>query len=82
MWAAKRSGSQSGGKTRADPRPYKLRSLVVPLLTPLPIPQTPSMPVPGYGSDVFAFFSSRIGCLGSLLISVILTALLWLIFSR
>jgi hypothetical protein len=36
----------------------------------------------GYAGCVFAFFSSRIGCLGSLLISVILTALLWMIFSR
>jgi len=40
------------------------------------------MAVPGYIKDVFAFFSSRIGCLGSLLISVILTALLWLLFTR
>jgi hypothetical protein len=38
--------------------------------------------VPGYTSEVFAFFSSRIGCLGSLLISVILTALLWMVFAR
>jgi hypothetical protein len=33
-------------------------------------------------ADVFAFFSSRIGCLGSLLISVILTGLLWVVFAR
>jgi hypothetical protein len=31
---------------------------------------------------MFAFFSSRIGCLGSLLISAVLTALLWLVFAR
>jgi hypothetical protein len=36
----------------------------------------------GYDGSVFAFFSSRIGCLGSLLISVVLTALLWMLFSR
>ncbi len=31
---------------------------------------------------VMFFFSNRIGCLGSLLISVIGTAILYLIFSR
>lgn len=36
----------------------------------------------GYVNDMFAFFSSRIGCLGSLLISAILTALLWLVFAH
>ncbi|SCG55281.1 hypothetical protein GA0070613_2524 [Micromonospora inositola] len=31
---------------------------------------------------MFVFFSSRIGCLGSILISAILTVILLLIFSR
>jgi hypothetical protein len=31
---------------------------------------------------MFAFFSSRLGCLGSLVVSAILTALLWLVFMR
>jgi hypothetical protein len=32
------------------------------------------------GHPVFFFFSNRLGCLGSLLISVVLTAVLLLIF--
>lgn len=32
-------------------------------------------------ADMF-FFSNRIGCLGSLLISVVATAILFMIFSR
>ena len=59
-----------------------LRPLVVPRLTPLAVRQRASAAVPGHTTEVFAFFSSRIGCLGSLLISVILTALLWLVFAR
>jgi hypothetical protein len=31
---------------------------------------------------VFAIFSSRLGCLGSLAVSLLLTALLYLIFFR
>jgi hypothetical protein len=31
---------------------------------------------------MFVFFSNRVGCLGSILISAILTAILLLIFSR
>jgi hypothetical protein len=31
---------------------------------------------------VFAFFSNRLGCLGSILVSAILTVLLLLIFNR
>lgn len=30
----------------------------------------------GYGLEVIALFSSRLGCLGSLLVSLVLTALL------
>jgi len=37
---------------------------------------------PGTPEPMFAFFSSRIGCLGSLLISAFLTALLWFLFAR
>ncbi|HEX6498769.1 MAG TPA: hypothetical protein VF054_07010 [Micromonosporaceae bacterium] len=37
---------------------------------------------PGTRNGMFAFFSSRLGCLGSLLVSALLTALLWLVFAR
>lgn len=30
----------------------------------------------GYGVVMFVFFSNRLGCLGSLLVSVVITALL------
>ena len=33
-------------------------------------------PATGHGSEVFLFFSNRLGCLGSLLISVIATLIL------
>ena len=36
----------------------------------------------GYSLIMFVFFSNRIGCLGSILISAILTVVLLLIFSR
>ncbi|MFF5175237.1 hypothetical protein ACFY3U_21745 [Micromonospora sp. NPDC000089] len=36
----------------------------------------------GYNPMVFLFFSNRTGCLGSLLISAILTVVLLFIFSR
>ncbi|WP_406040636.1 transmembrane protein 268 [Micromonospora sp. NBC_00898] len=36
----------------------------------------------GYSTQMFLFFSNRIGCLGSILISAILTVILLLIFSR
>ncbi|MEH0843233.1 hypothetical protein V6U81_12695 [Micromonospora sp. CPCC 205711] len=38
--------------------------------------------VDGYSLIMFLFFSNRVGCLGSLLISAILTVVLLLIFSR
>ena len=34
----------------------------------------------GHGCDVFFLFSSRLGCLGSLLVSALLTLLLLLVF--
>jgi hypothetical protein len=37
---------------------------------------------PRYTGQVFFFFSSRLGCLGSLLVSVILTVLLILVLKR
>lgn len=39
-----------------------------------------SRPFPDLWSDVFFFFSNRVGCLGSLLISLAVTAVLLLIF--
>ena len=36
----------------------------------------------GYQSAMFVFFSNRLGCLGSLVLSVAVTALLLLIFAR
>lgn len=39
-------------------------------------------PVPGYHLRMFFFFSNRLGCLGSLVISAIVTVILILIFSR
>lgn len=35
----------------------------------------------GYPSAVFAFYSNRLGCLGSLLVSAVLTALLILVLA-
>ncbi len=35
----------------------------------------------GYPSAVFAFYSNRLGCLGSLLVSAVLTVLLILILT-
>lgn len=29
---------------------------------------------------MFAFYSNRVGCLGSIVVSLLLTALLWLLF--
>ncbi len=37
-------------------------------------------PSPGHRPDVF-LFSSRLGCLGSLLVSLVLTALLFVLFT-
>lgn len=37
--------------------------------------------VPGYTGTMF-FFSNRVGCLGSLIISAIATAILFMIFAR
>ena len=37
---------------------------------------------PGYTARMIAFFSSRLGCLGSLLVSLILTGLLYLLLTR
>jgi hypothetical protein len=37
---------------------------------------SPAQAGDGYVCDVIAFFSSRLGCLGSLLVSLVLTALL------
>jgi len=31
---------------------------------------------------MFVFFSSRLGCLGSLLVTAVLTLVLWLVFGR
>ena len=39
-------------------------------------------PGPGYADPVIAFFSSRLGCLGSLLVSALLTALVILVLYR
>jgi hypothetical protein len=36
----------------------------------------------GYRGAMFLFFSNRVGCLGSLLLSVVVTFLLLLIFAR
>lgn len=36
----------------------------------------------GYGVSMFLFFNNRLGCLGSLLISLMVTALLIVILSR
>jgi hypothetical protein len=36
----------------------------------------------GYAGGVFLFFSNRVGCLGSLLISLAVTAVLLLVFLR
>jgi hypothetical protein len=35
---------------------------------------------PGHGEAVFFLFSSRLGCLGSLLVSAVLTLVLLLVF--
>lgn len=43
-------------------------------------PITHQDPRPGYPAHVLFFFSNRLGCLGSLLISAVLTAILLLIF--
>jgi hypothetical protein len=36
----------------------------------------------GHDVDVFLFFSNRLGCLGSLLLSLVVTALLVMMLSR
>jgi hypothetical protein len=36
----------------------------------------------GYREGMFVFFSNRVGCLGSLLISALVTVVLLLIFAR
>ena len=36
----------------------------------------------GHGVVVFLFFSNRLGCLGSLLLSLVVTALLVMVLSR
>jgi hypothetical protein len=36
----------------------------------------------GYGSAMFFFFSNRLGCFGSLVLSAVVTLLLVLILSR
>ena len=38
--------------------------------------------VPGHDVVVFFFFSNRLGCLGSLLLSLVVTALLVMMLSR
>ena len=39
-------------------------------------------PRTGHGGDVFFFFSNRLGCLGSLLLSLAVTAILVMVLSR
>lgn len=39
-------------------------------------------PRTGHDSDVFFFFSNRLGCLGSLLLSIAVTAILVMVLSR
>jgi hypothetical protein len=36
---------------------------------------------PGHAGRVFLLFTSRLGCLGSLLVSLVLTALLFVLFT-
>lgn len=40
-----------------------------------------SAPVRGYDDDVFFFFSNRLGCLGSLFVSLVLTAVVLLLLT-
>jgi hypothetical protein len=66
----------SVSRTRGEPSPIALVTQVV-----LPAPSSPVIqPVPKESIEVFLFFSSRLGCLGSLAVSVILTLILLALF--
>jgi hypothetical protein len=66
----------SVSKARGEPSAIALVKQVAPSGASSPVSQT----VPKEPVQVFLFFSSRLGCLGSLAVSVILTLILLAVF--